>query len=337
MTPLETRLTDALAADAARFDELRERLPADPDAADEDMLQLRQLGQPLPHRGRRVLSAVAAVAVVCLGVAAFLTLRDDDDSLVSDSGSVPSTAAPLLVVPPGEERPLKEVATDAEIAITFLAKPGSVHTFSESGHPDILLWTTVQLDFQTGNVEEWQCVSEQGSSGCGSVSIPAQFGQTSSIDNGYATDDLFTWSNLPPEVAYVRYDDGDQMLWQRPIAGLSIFHVDPDHPHPDIGAYDSAGVLLPYSFWGDNSPPSTTTDPGGSVNVQPIDPAAWDELNNLARSSVHDCLADNGANFDSPNVPMFDADEAAAPIWSMCVAKARSEVAARLAELAAAG
>ena len=154
----------------------------------------------------------------------------------------------------------------------------------------------------TGEIEESQCVEEAGGSGCGPTSMPAQFSQTSSIDNGVATDDLFTWSNLPKEVATVRYDDGVIQLWQRPVAGLAIFRVDPNHPHPDIRAFDVTGAVLPYSFWSSNVPST------GSTSVEAVAPTSsemWDELETLAQSSLHDCMSERGATWAIPNVPSF--------------------------------
>jgi hypothetical protein len=250
--------------------------------------------------------------------------------------SVPNQTSAVTSVQPvgspsiGTEEPLVEADI---IDLQDVAKPGSAHAFSVEGHPPVLLWTTLMPNLQTGDVEEWQCVGEAFGSGCGSVSIPAQFGQTSSIDNRVATDDLFTWSNLPPEVDTVRYDDGVTQLWQRPVAGLAIFRVDPDHSHPDITAYDAAGAALPYSFWGQN-PPLT---PAAETTVEPATPAVFaqliGELQTLAQSSLHDCLTTNGATWPIANVPTFADDVDPLAIWNSCVVEVQSIVTARQAEL----
>jgi hypothetical protein len=247
-------------------------------------------------------------------------------------GSVPSEVGSTSI---GVEQPLVEIAiTDVQ----EVAKPGSAHAFSVQGHPPVVLWTTLMPNLQTGHVEEWQCVSEAGGSGCGATSIPAQFSQTSSIDNHVASDDLFTWSNLPPEVDTVRYDDGTTRLWQRPVAGLAIFRVDPDHPHPDITAYDATGATLPYSFWGQNPPLSPETETTEvNVTVEPAAPldigAVFGELQSLIQSSTHDCLTANGASWTIANVPTFAADVDQGAIWNSCVLQVQSIVAARQAEL----
>lgn len=235
----------------------------------------------------------------------------------------------------GIEEPLVEIAV---ADVQDVAKPGSAHAFGVDGHPPVVLWTTLMPNLQTGNVEEWQCVSEAGGSGCGPASLPAQFSQTSSIDNHVARDDLFTWSNLPPEVDTVRYDDGTTRLWQRPVAGLAILRVNPDHPHPDITAHDATGSTLPYSFWGQNPPLSPTTEPTDvSDTVEPADPAAianmYGELQSLTQSSAHDCLTANGASWTVANIPTFSDGADPGAIWNNCVLQVQSIVAARKAEL----
>ena len=160
----------------------------------------------------------------------------DPASTVTSVPSIASAPSKIGSPPTGIEEPLVEVAITG---VQSVAKPYSVNALSVQGHPDVLVWTTLMLNPQTGHVEEWPCVSEAGGSGCGAISIPAQFGQTSSIDNQVASDDLFTWINLPPDVAIVTYDDGVKQLWQRPMLGTAIFRVDPDHPHPTISAYDA--------------------------------------------------------------------------------------------------
>ena len=236
MTPLESRLTAALAADVVRFDSPdaeRQTLLLDSERFEPDLVPLRLDGRS-PRHGRTT-AGVAAAALLCLAIVATV-VRRDDDSRGSDTGSVPSSTS-SAVVHPGIEQPLVETAAGP---VQDAYKPGSVHAFSVEGHPDLLLWTTLSINPATGAPEEFQCVSEVGSSGCGPTSIPAQFGQTSSIDNGFATDDLFTWINLPADVDTVEYDDGFVQLWQRPVAGLAIFRVDPNHPHPSIKAVEQA-------------------------------------------------------------------------------------------------
>ncbi len=341
MTPLETRIADALAADVARFESMDtgyRTQQVDSLHADNDLLPIR-LAAGRPRRRRRTMVAVAAVALACLAAVA-IALRRNDGSSGSDSGplsieSVPTPTGPI-VVPAGIEQPL------VETAITpghDLAKPGSVHAFSVEGHPPVEVLTTLSPNSVTGAVEEWLCVGEAGSGGCGPVSIPAQFGQTSSVDNGVAPDDLFTWSNLPPEVRSVGYDDGAGVqLWQRPVAGLVIFRVDPNHPHPTLTAYDATGTALPYSFWEPNAPltpvSATTADtPTGEPATQAATGEIWGELADLTQSSLRDCLTSNGATFTLTNVPTFAAGVDPLAIWNTCTVEVTSIVAARQAEL----
>jgi hypothetical protein len=281
-----------------------------------------------------VIAGVAAAALICIAVA--LIAARHDDSSGSDSDSDPSTTT-SIVESPWVEQPLVETAVSIAPEV---AKPGSAHAFSVAGHPDLLIWTTLTPNPRTGVVEEWQCVSEAGSSGCGSTSEPAQFGQTSSIDNHFASDDLFTWSNLPPDVVAVRYDDGIVRLWQKPIAGLAIFRVDPKNPHPIITALDATGATLPYSFWSQNP---QTTPPGETTAHSTVTPATdtdidlWVELRALTQSSTHDCLTTNGATWPQSNIPSFNADVDPLAIWNLCVLEVTSIVAARQAELTVGG
>ena len=335
MTPLETRLTDALAADVARFDALNagfESISPDLDRMERDLLPLRLTGRPPRATRRRTMALVAAAALICLGIAGIASRRDDSSG--SDPGSVPSSTT-SIVAPQGVEQPLVESAVSIAPEV---AKPGSVHAFKVDGHPEILTWITLSPNPLTGEVEGWQCVSEAGSSGCGPTSIPAQFGQTSSIDNNFATDDLVTWSNLPADVASVGYDDGVVQLWQRPVAGVAIFRVDPNHPHPSITAFDATGTALPYSFWGQNSPITSTSDTTVHiVSETPAIPEAgpdmWGELRTLTQSSIYDCLTANGASWPVSNVPSFNADVDPLAIWNSCGVEVKSIVAARVTEL----
>ena len=333
MTPLETRLTSALAADATRFDALdvgHEPFQPDLERMERDLLPLRLAGHSPRGRRRRTMAVVAAAALACLGIAGIAARHNDSSG--SDPGSVPSSTT-SIVAPQGVEQPLVESAVSVAPEV---AEPGSAHAFKVAGHPDLLIWTTLSPNPITGEVEGWQCVSESGSSGCGPTSIPAQFGQTSSVDNNAANDDLFTWSNLPADVASVTYDDGVIQLWQRPVAGLAIFRVDPNHPHPTINAFDATGKALPYSFWGEN--PQVTPTGDTTVHVVEVTPATpatgpdtWGELRTLTQASIYDCLTANGASWPVANVPSFNADPVA--IWNACVVEVKSIVAARVAEL----
>jgi hypothetical protein len=335
MTPLENRLTDALASDVARFDALNagvESVLPDLERMERDLLPLRLAGRPPRERRRKAMAVVAAALLICLGIAGLAARHDDSSG--SDPASVPSSTT-SIVAPQGVEQPLVEGAVSVAPEV---ARPGSVHAFKVAGHPDLLIWTTLSPNPLTGEVEEWQCVREAGSSGCGPTSIPAVFGQTSSIDNNFATDDLFTWSNLPADVATVGYDDGVVQLWQRPVAGLAIFRVDPNHPHPSLTAFDATGTALPYSFWGQNSPvPPASETSGGIATENPstaeTGPDSWADLHTLTQSSIYDCLTSSGASWPVSNVPSFKADVDPVAIWDSCVEGVKTIVAARVAEL----
>jgi hypothetical protein len=281
----------------------------------------------------------------CMQAAGTASSVPDDNScapiVVRDTASTVTSVEPIQSVPSnvgstsiGVEEPLVETET---VGVDSVAKPTSAHAFDVEGHPPVSLWTTVMPNLQTGQVEEWQCVSEANGSGCGPVSLPAVFGQTSSIDNRVASDDLFTWSNLPADVDTVRYNDGVKQLWQHPVAGLAIFRVDPNYAHPDITAYDAAGALLPYAFWGQNPPLTPATDTTETVPTSPAILAAinqnFPELEALTQSSISDCLTTNGASFPVANVPSFDADADPVAVWNACVVEVHSKVAARVAAL----
>ena len=265
------------------------------------------------------------------GYCAPIVVRDpvSTDTSVQPVDSVPSEVGSASI---GTEVPLVEVAVTE---VQNVAKPGSAHAFSVEGHPPVVLWTTLMPNIQTTDVEEWRCVSEAFGSGCGSTSMPAQFGQTSSIDNHVASDDLFTWSNLPAEVDTVRYDDGVTQLWQHPVAGLAIFRVDPNHSHPNITAYNAAGAVLQYSFWGQNPPltPNTGATDNAATAVPTNIGEIVGELEGLTQSSTHDCLTANGASWAVANVPTFAGGADPLSIWNSCVAQVRTIVAARKAEL----
>ena len=259
----------------------------------------------------------------------------DPASTVTSVPPIASTPSGIGSPPKGTEEPLVEVAITG---VQSVAKPDSVNAFSVQGHPDLLVWTTLMLNPQTGDVEEWRCVSEAGGSGCGPVSIPAQFGQTSSIDNQVASDDLFTWINLPSDVTIVTYDDGVKQLWQRAVSGSAIFRVDPDHPHPTIRAYDAYDAALPYSFWSQNPPlPQPTDATDVATTAQSATPAAsgqgFGELETLTQSAMYDCLSSHGATWPMQNVPSFGVGSDPVTIWNSCVEHVRSIVATREATL----
>jgi len=64
---------------------------------------------------------------------------------------------------------------------------------------------------------------------------------TSSVDNGFASFDLWTIEGLPANAAFVSYSDGDLQLWQRPIMGFAAF---PNVEGRDemVIAYDGDGI-----------------------------------------------------------------------------------------------
>ena len=74
--------------------------------------------------------------------------------------------------------------------------------------------------------EVMHCLSQLGGgAGCGPATATSgpDSGRILSVANHVADYDLWTWTNLPAETAYVTYDAADQHLWQRPVAGTVAF------------------------------------------------------------------------------------------------------------------
>ncbi len=243
---------------------------------------------------RRRGSLMAGVAVVGVaGLAALVTAgRSNGDQSPGHSGFVPA----------GREVPLA-ITSEAPPALP-LVKPGSLVSIRYPGRPALHLYITVA--FYEGHAVQEQClVSEEDGGGCTPFvdRIPQSLGISSTADNSGASRDLWTWTGLPGEVAYVSFTDGGhEQVWQRPVAGVVAFEVDgPSGARRGI-AYDTEGNVVGRS---------DEIDPATFPQFLPFD---WSRLSaeqkdglwTVIDSSMRACLNASGNEAWEPCVDVTD-------------------------------
>lgn len=301
--PLDAVVGDALRADA-------DNAPTLPD----EWLDARSMLISLTPKSRTrwmpvILSAAAAVLlVVSLG---YVTGRPFEGS---------PAAAPQWV-PPG-----------TEFASTDLGPATSVHfgpvvaaltrQIGIEGHPPQVVTTSMTYMGDATAVEQ-VCTSENGSSGCRpewntttwSTSV------TSSVDNGFATFDLWTIEGVPHDAAFVSYRDGDLELWQRPIMGFAAF---PNVPGDEeiVIAYDADGTEI--GRFG--AAQQTATQFTGPLPLRAdLSKAEFANLGELTTNTMRECLTSGGGSFND-DVATFPADVDQGAVWDRCVAETKQIV-----------
>ncbi len=311
--PLDVLVGDALRADAARSP----RVPQDWSSPIWAATDMRRVPPVAPGRTSRlaVVLGVAAATVLVIGLA--LVVRPDG-----------TTTAPASVasawMPSGTEFPLTDLGPATEV-FNGLAVEALTRQVGVEGHPPQVIATTIGY-WATATAVVSVCTSENGSSGCRPDSYPISWSTsvTSSVDNGFADYDLWTVEGLPAAAAFVSYVDGDQQLWQRPVAGFSAF---PNMPGSDevVIAYDAAGSEL--ARFG-----AAEAQAVSALVVAPpqadISRAQFDELTDLTRTTMETCLVEVGGTVGVGNVVTFADDVDQIAVWDQCVASVQADVAA---------
>lgn len=166
-----------------------------------------------------------------------------------------------------------------------------------------------------------RCLAEGGGAGCGPVDRPRfDLGVTSSVDNGAADYDLWTWSNVPPDATYVVYENGDATRWQRPVNGVAMF--------PNVHGFES--VATAYTADGaevvridaktqnlanaeESAAPAETRELAG------LEQGQGEAIMGVMNDAMRSCLANAGAVFDGGEVGRLPAGGDAESAWSSCV------------------
>lgn len=315
MNDLDVLLHDALAADAERAPHLPDEWVG-PTTATVVAIEPRR-------RTRRVMVGIGSVAAAAAAITGLAVVARPD------SRPAPAAAPAPAWQPPGVEFASVDLgpATESPGGPTVAALARAVQI---DGHPVQLI--TTQLAYAGGDTAEVQyCTWERGSGGCRPEWNPATWSLavTSSVDNRVADFDLLVIEGLPPEVAYVGYDDGDGPQWQRPIAGFAAFpqmlgqhsgitawNADGD----PLGTYDEAAYAA--SAAGSSRPP-----------VHEFTDEEWAELDDLTRSSTGACLTARGGTLSAGGVATFPEGIDQLAVWDDCVAEVKAIVAQRVAEL----
>jgi hypothetical protein len=144
------------------------------------------------------------------------------------------------------------------------------------------------------------------------------------IENA-TTSGQWIWADVPTGADYVTYDNGQQTLWQRPVANAVIFpHVASEAPM--VVAYGSHGNELGrvQPDWKPSRQPGLLAD---------ITDDQWDAITQHMSATLRTCLVRLGGTLTATELINFDPgiDDQAA--WNQCVTEAQAEVTAQLAAL----
>jgi hypothetical protein len=318
MNSLETRVSEALTADASRAP-VGSSTWLGPNYTEAS----RQHVRGGTRRMLMALATVAAVSIVALGI----TLRRDD--VQRDAGGF---------TPAGVEYPLTDLGEPTYgafgLTVAALARVTQV-----PGQPRIV--SGPALNYSGGATAELQwCDASSGGAGCTPdwlASVP-RVGQTSSVDNRHADFDVWTWSNVPTEAAFVTFSQGDSRLWQRPVHGIVQFPVVPGQSglpsaHEEIVALDSAGNELVRADTRSVYEASTrVTNP--SPQLADITATQGAAMFKLTDTTLRTCLSKARATYSDYGTVAFLPQEAdAQSVWNACVTETKAVVSAALKEI----
>lgn len=304
--PLDKIVGDALREHAANAPELA------PDWPGIDRMSTAPVGQ---HRQPRftLIATAAAVALVVGGLTAVALTRDAE---------ITPATAPSSWLPQGTDFPLTDLGPATSVAIGPVVE-ALTRQVGVPGHPPQLVTTSLTYD-GTNTATEQFCTWEVAGGGCrmdwGDSTWSTS--QTSSIDNNVADYDLWTVEGLPANVAFVSYEDGDQHLWQRPVAGFAAF--------PNVAG--NLEIVIAYDQFGDELGRYGATDYQATVrDVAPpleadISKAEYSQLLDITANSMTTCLTVNGATINAGNVATFADDIDQSAVWNSCVATVKEQV-----------
>lgn len=308
--PLEAAVARALRADA-------ESAPSLPEEWDDDAMSISLTPQS-PTRWKPLIlgTAAAAVLVAALGLVAGRPFEEGP------------AAAPAEWVPPG----MQFVSTDLGPATTVYNGPvvaALSRQIGIEGHPPQVVTTSLIYAGYATAIEQ-VCTSEEGSSGCREAWSTASWSTsvTSSIDNGFATFDLWTIEGVPAEAAFVSYHDGDLQLWQRPIAGFAAF--------PNVAGDDE--IVIAYDVDGNEigrfgaAQQAVRSFDDQMPAVADISKADFVHLDDFTTNTMRACLTTSGGELVG-DVATFPSDVDQAAVWERCVGETKQIVGAAVDEL----
>jgi len=314
-----------------RFEiQLRDALRADAELAptmSDDWRGLTEVVVDAHRQNRR--SSRRPFVVAAMGVAATLVLLIVLAITRYERGEPAPSSTPPAWQPAGIEKPIVDLgpATDVWDGPVVAALTRRIGV---DGHPPQILTTSLSYSQGAASAVLQFCTWENGSGGCRHEWNTATWStsRTSSIDNGEAAFDLWTLEGLPADAAYVTYSQGENMYWQRPIAGFVAFPYQDGSPMPVVVAYDESGVDLGrYDDTTQMSQPAAAFPPRVDQTQDP-----FEELYDLTRQSMRTCLTEHGGAFGSGDVATF-ADGSDLVAWNACVTIVKQAVASRFGEL----
>jgi hypothetical protein len=291
------------------------------------------------HRSRSIWLYATGIAAVAASVIGVLVVAGRDPAPVD----APATAAdpnppvdepapvveslPAVWAPPGEEFPLEDLGPVESVGGDAVALAELTRQIGVVDHPPLTVYSSIGYVGEQSLVE-WRCLSSGGGAGCSPVGFAGpDLSVTSSIDNRAAEFDLWTWSNVPNDSAYVVYGDGPDARWQAPVSGVAAF------PNVDwfdsvAVAYDSAGVEV-----GRVDPSIVAASQDQYIDSQPLaadlEREQATEVVEVMNTAAMSCLTDAGATFGTGTVGRLgdgDADLDPDSVWAACVAAASSAV-----------
>ncbi len=309
--PLATVVASVLRADA-------EHAPTLPEEWHDAPVMSISAAPGSPTRWKPMIFSAAAAAVL-IAALGFVAGRPHEGS---------PAAAPSGWIPPGTEF----VSTDLGPATTVYNGPvvaALSRQIGIEGHPPQVITTSLTYAAHATAIEQ-VCTSEDGSSGCRPEWNTASWSTsvTSSIDNGFASFDLWTIEGVPTEAAFVYYEDGDLQLWQRPIMGFAAF---PNVEGNDeiVIAYDASGAEI--GQFGLAQQGFSVVE-GSTPLVADLSKAEFINLGDLTANTVRKCLTTSGGAL-AGDVATFPSDVDQAVVWQRCVGETKQIVGDAVKEL----
>ncbi|MEP6297655.1 MAG: hypothetical protein ABJ382_10015 [Ilumatobacter sp.] len=265
-------------------------------------------------------TGVAATAASVIGL---LVLAVRDAPPVDDPATASNPVASAWI-PSGEQFRLDDLGPVESLEGESVTLSALSRRIGVEDHPALSIYTSIGYTGEA-SIVEWRCLeSDGGGGGCASVDLPGpDIGVTSSIDNGIAGFDLWTWSNVPVDAAYVVYDDGDDARWQTPVFGVAAF-PNVDGFESVAVAYNNEGVEVgrvdPVVLEAAQQP-----DPNSRPLTADLEQSQGAEVQELMNQTAIDCLTRHGATFGTESVGQLPGGDTNAS-WDECVSEAGTAV-----------
>lgn len=318
MTDLDVILHDALVTDAARA----------PHLPDEWVGPTTATVVPIDrHRRSPLLPIVGGIAAASLLVAGLALLTRPRDVTPAASEPAPPTTT-IGWIPEGEEFPLVDLGPASEVPDGPVVAALTRRLQAADLAPVIMTTSLAYDGAETAHLNRCLWMSERGGGSCVPEWNPSEWvdGSTDGEES-----DLWVFSGLPENAAFVTFvHDGDQR-WQRPVSRTVVMPGEIDGV--EFTALDAEGeVVMRFDRAAQVAEQARIAESITPPLMADISQETYEQLQGVVRTSLEECLVGLGGSIDDGVATFADGIDQPA-MWDLCVPVAKGAVEAVLTGL----